>query len=157
MTDRKPHVHAGLIKQWADGAEVQKNIHEDVWNDDPCPRWEPTFRYRIKPPPHRWRREMDAWEAGKTVQFRQCRASQGAPAEPDNKPGYTWEDLSLIKGKVLPHHWDSWWLEFRIKPEAVEVLKWVDPDGTVYHEKQNPSPNLKLTLVDGKLTKAEVL
>lgn len=44
-----PHIHAALIKQWADGAEIQ------IWNDyggrweDCSPAWNPNFMYRIKP------------------------------------------------------------------------------------------------------------
>jgi len=47
----KPHIHAALIKAWADGAEIE---FEDngVWY--PChrgPAWTPSTRYRVKPEP----------------------------------------------------------------------------------------------------------
>ena len=50
---KKPHVHAELIKAWADGAEIEYRSHETI-------QWEPIFKgwswdnvliaeYRIKP------------------------------------------------------------------------------------------------------------
>lgn len=47
----KPHVHAELIKAWADGAEIQfKNICGN-WEDISSPAWAPAHIYRIKPQP----------------------------------------------------------------------------------------------------------
>lgn len=45
----KPHVHAELIKAWADGAEIQA-LRSGKWVDlkDPC--WYDSIEYRIKPP-----------------------------------------------------------------------------------------------------------
>lgn len=43
----KPHKHAELIKQWADGAEIQ--VYTDTWHDDSFPLWRPNLEYRIKP------------------------------------------------------------------------------------------------------------
>lgn len=51
----KPHVHAELIKAWADGAEIQyKNLTGGEWitfskTESPC--WDPLRCYRIKPQP----------------------------------------------------------------------------------------------------------
>ena len=49
-----PHVHAELIKAWADGAEIQyrgPGAHGDEWEDTESPAWLPTLEYRIKPVP----------------------------------------------------------------------------------------------------------
>lgn len=47
----KPHVHAELIKKWADGAEIQFRSVDGNWLD--CqrrgPEWLPDNEYRIKP------------------------------------------------------------------------------------------------------------
>lgn len=55
MTQQKvPHKHAALIKQWADGAEIQwYNNVTDEWSSTgfhaPC--WDKTTKYRVKPEP----------------------------------------------------------------------------------------------------------
>lgn len=50
--DRKPHVHAAIIKKWADGAEVQfRDTERDAWSDASTPNWTPGTQYRIKPAP----------------------------------------------------------------------------------------------------------
>jgi hypothetical protein len=45
------HKHAELIKQWADGAEIQCfHDHYGVWQDIPSPPyWFDNVQYRIKP------------------------------------------------------------------------------------------------------------
>jgi len=48
------HKHADLIKQWADGAQIQCKQHgyDDRWADVGYPNWEhPQCEYRIKPEP----------------------------------------------------------------------------------------------------------
>ena len=71
---KKPHVHAALIKQWADGAEIEmKYLHngEYVWVPVRYPGWSPASVYRVKPPiPHRWQKEIDAFNAGREIEFR---------------------------------------------------------------------------------------
>ena len=47
---KTPHVHAELIKAWADGAEIQRLISQD-WQDCITPVWVPDNEYRIKPEP----------------------------------------------------------------------------------------------------------
>ena len=44
----KPHVHAKLIKAWADGAEIQVKNDDGVWRDAE-PLWCDYKEYRIKP------------------------------------------------------------------------------------------------------------
>lgn len=46
----KPHVHAELIKAWADGAEVQVYLAHS-WVDSRVPAWVEDGKYRIKPDP----------------------------------------------------------------------------------------------------------
>ena len=50
----KPHVHAELIKAWADGAEIQFQTLNGEWIDvidGESPSWFPSSCYRIKPQP----------------------------------------------------------------------------------------------------------
>jgi len=42
------HIHADLIKAWADGAEIQY-INQFDWVDDKVPAWHEHWIYRIKP------------------------------------------------------------------------------------------------------------
>lgn len=51
MTKKTPHVHAEVIKAWADGAEIEcKQINDDRWAAIICtPNWHPNWEYRIKP------------------------------------------------------------------------------------------------------------
>jgi hypothetical protein len=44
----KPHKHAELIKQWADGAEIECKINGYWWHAKP-PSWDLDYEYRIKP------------------------------------------------------------------------------------------------------------
>lgn len=48
----KPHKHAAVIRQWADGAEVQWRMNEQGgWRDlpDNNPSFHPNYEYRVKP------------------------------------------------------------------------------------------------------------
>ena len=49
------HVHAELIKLWADGAEIQREEfyynRETQWVDDHRPTWHCDNNYRLKPKP----------------------------------------------------------------------------------------------------------
>lgn len=49
---KKPHVHAEVIKAWADGAEIEYR-HEDchMWRVADNPTWNLYNRYRVKPEP----------------------------------------------------------------------------------------------------------
>jgi hypothetical protein len=44
----KPHVHAELIKQWADGAEIEWLSPDENWNHVATPVWAVDEDYRIK-------------------------------------------------------------------------------------------------------------
>lgn len=45
---KQPHVHAELIKAWADGAEIQL-FDKGTWVDTKDPYWCAPLKYRIKP------------------------------------------------------------------------------------------------------------
>jgi hypothetical protein len=50
----KPHIHAEIIKAWADGAQIQyKNEDMISWEDMPVcnPNWFESVDYRVKPKP----------------------------------------------------------------------------------------------------------
>jgi hypothetical protein len=49
-TTGKPHPHAALIKQWADGAVIQCRMSKhDPFEDAKEPRWLGHWEYRVKP------------------------------------------------------------------------------------------------------------
>lgn len=50
---KTPHIHAELIKAWADGAQIQYKDNENWYdvNNSFGPYWTPTTKYRIKPEP----------------------------------------------------------------------------------------------------------
>lgn len=48
---RQPHVHAELIKAWADGAEIQRRCKNTLNWEDGALEWHPKWEYRIKPSP----------------------------------------------------------------------------------------------------------
>ena len=43
------HIHAEIIKAWADGSEVQLKNRYHNWRDTKNPTWHETYEYRIKP------------------------------------------------------------------------------------------------------------
>lgn len=48
----KPHIHAAVIKAWADGATIQiKNFGRDDWGTIESPVWLEDREYRVKPEP----------------------------------------------------------------------------------------------------------
>jgi hypothetical protein len=57
VSNKKPHVHAEVIKAWADGAEVQYldntksalRVSAGTWVDTDTPEWLEYCQYRIKP------------------------------------------------------------------------------------------------------------
>lgn len=50
-----PHKHADLIKQWADGAEIEFKSSDGHWfpSTNNQPGWSPHREYRIKPQPQK--------------------------------------------------------------------------------------------------------
>lgn len=46
----KPHVHADVIKAWADGSPIQRRDGPaDEWRDMDTPMWYEHYEYRVKP------------------------------------------------------------------------------------------------------------
>ena len=48
---KTPHKHAALIKQWADGAEIEYRDENHRWNRVSMPHWDYDTIYRVKPEP----------------------------------------------------------------------------------------------------------
>jgi hypothetical protein len=46
-----PHKHAAIIKEWADGAVIQKEVEPGRWRSVPIPEWGQATNYRVKPTP----------------------------------------------------------------------------------------------------------
>jgi len=46
---KTPHVHAELIKAWADGAEIESQVFDYGWYIDYHPAWSMSISYRVKP------------------------------------------------------------------------------------------------------------
>ena len=149
----KPHVHAEVIKAWADGAEIEyfSSIPKQ-WRPVIHPSWDPRMLYRVKPQPHKWQKEIDAYAAGKTIQ---CRWLD------ENTP--VWREIPL-KPFFFTDEPD---LEYRVKPEPVVKCGNVYDTDEIslhaeerwYHNKNAPryAGAIKLTFEDEKLVKAEVL
>ncbi len=62
----KPHVHAELIKAWADGAEIEYLYDGKEWRYSSSPSWDRGLAYRIKDP----YRELKEAAADPTKQIR---------------------------------------------------------------------------------------
>ena len=67
-----PHIHAKVIKAWADGAKIQwYNSAIDRWSDIVTPSWNINYKYRIKPEPKKFNLDslkiyLDACIVGQT-------------------------------------------------------------------------------------------
>ena len=48
---KTPHKHAALIKQWADGAEIEYRDENHRWNRVSMPHWDYDTIQRVKPEP----------------------------------------------------------------------------------------------------------
>lgn len=73
---KTPHVHAEMIKQWADEpSKVVQHLKNGEWCDLEAPAWTPGAQYRFRPVPEtkhiikeywfaeRWKvRSMEHWE-----------------------------------------------------------------------------------------------
>jgi hypothetical protein len=44
-----PHKHADLIKQWADGHQIEIKSVKGDWCENNCPCWVNSAEYRVKP------------------------------------------------------------------------------------------------------------
>ncbi len=70
---KTPHVHAELIKAWADGAEIEQHFSAEdsyVWYPVRTPTWGANATYRIKPTPKPlWEVAKDAFYNSKGDSF----------------------------------------------------------------------------------------
>ena len=103
----KPHVHAELIKQWADGAIVEWRdpTHTSrMWHYiSSNPSWSEFLEWRVKP--HKWQKELDAQKEGKVIQYRWNGITSGCWSE------------NLAPGEILEILDDDF--EYRVKPEPI--------------------------------------
>lgn len=53
VEETKPHKHAAIIKQWADGKKIQvmnpATLAYQTWVDTDRPQWHTNYEYRVKP------------------------------------------------------------------------------------------------------------
>jgi hypothetical protein len=140
---RKPHVHAAVIKAWADGATIQWKDAGQWYDVNGSPVWNENTEYRVKPTPHKWQKEMDAAREGKTIQWRF--PHMGWSRWPAAK-----EALKTMVG------WNDPGYEFRIEPWPVEVLYEV-VDGHLEKCAPLAKAHLRCTFEEGKLIAAKVL
>ena len=150
-----PHKHAAVIKAWAEGADIEyrkPHWHASRWESAPNPKWILDNEYRVKPAPHKWQKEMDAYAAGKIIQYRW-----------NDPPGVvsSWRDCSSTPLWLTDKH-----AEYRIKPEReVWYGQAVKPNagrvclagGFMSYKRLDEDDNLELTFEDGKLVDAKVL
>lgn len=135
---KTPHKHAAIIKAWADGAEIeiQRDPPRRGWDDCHNPSWRSDRTYRVKPEPHKWQKEMDAFAPGKTIQY--------------HYPMSGWKDCKKPIWGV--EEFDS----YRIKPEE-DVRYMCAYEGHCFRKTRDEDDNIKLTFVDGRLEKVEKL
>lgn len=146
-----PHKHAAVIKAWADGAQIERRKLDSRsalcrdWSLAKYPSFSGDWEYRVKPEPHKWQTVIDAYEAGKEVQYRV-------------DPKFPWSDWKKGSGRRLfQEDWDISTGEYRIKPEL--VVRWlrVNEHGSLLQGVRCFQSNVKLTFEDDQLIKAEVL
>ena len=99
--EKKPHVHAELIKAWADGAEIQV-CNGSYWQDDYYPTWNVFHLYRIKPGPiktERYRRWVSKIEYFGELRYQIHTASER-------------QNVGIVEGHCVFHRWvDKDWQE----------------------------------------------
>lgn len=88
--NRTPHVHAELIKAWADGAEIQfRNSPFNQWVDcADAPAWCTAAEYRIKPETVRFRNYL--WTAQSLMNPGRTVVSVCSEKEHKDEPRDTW-------------------------------------------------------------------
>lgn len=104
---RKPHIHAEVIKAWADGYKIEVQDSIGDWIIREHPNFLPAYKYRIYDP---LREVKEAFERGETVQYQEIG---------DNR----WIDL-YKKAKNIS--WDTTNFKWRVKPkDEFKVGDWV--------------------------------
>lgn len=65
----EPHPHAQLIKQWADGSEIQYYDERlSDWKATRQPSWSPAVKYRVNPNGRKYKLENNHWYPVKDAQ-----------------------------------------------------------------------------------------
>lgn len=102
------HVHAELIKAWADGVKIEYKSCSGIWNVVDNPTWNYDIEYRIKPTPHKHQECIDAWNRGEAVEV---------------YVGNEWLEMRRNKHTV-----PGWFEDFkyRIKPKTIKTRRWVE-------------------------------
>jgi len=116
-TKMKPHVHAALIKQWADGVEIEYfDTYKKCWIPTVLgPAWDPGMRYRIKDP----YRELKEAAADPNKEIRLLKSDGNGKHSPWQSAGYGWEWV------FPPEEY-----EIRDKPDPYAELKAAAKDPT---------------------------
>lgn len=161
-----PHKHAAVIKAWADGAEIEVREPGGPWRKPlENPLWFTDREYRVKPKPHKWQKEIDAFYVEKkTIQCRKVGTSTWNT--------WTWDPGTFEDSSRRPDwRFDDSIFEFRIKPEPVACYGRVTMNDVEERQgfgltfsfpygktaTKGGQDNLKLTFEDGVLVAAEVL
>lgn len=144
-----PHKHAAVIKAWADGADIEfrnpccsgevNNGWIPLSSGVICANWYNEYEYRVKPMPHKWQKEIDAFNRGEEVQWQY---------------NYSPNPLRPCWQRCVDPDWNHSKVTYRIKPKP-EIQRWsVASNGIPYVSSKG---TLMLTFEDGELMKAEVL
>jgi hypothetical protein len=99
---KKPHIHADVIKAWADGAEIEICMNTfDVWIPVAHPNWLPDMRYRVQPEPQPNTRHhlLVTCKDGRSIVFGPV-TSSGCPCD-NLRLTFDGETNKLIKAEVL--------------------------------------------------------
>lgn len=153
-TKREPHKHAATIKAWADGAKIEYQRSDGTWGEPiGSPSWSEATAYRVKPEPHKWQKEIDAYHAGKDVQFKLLCWPEGR-----------WQTLPQPPRADKPREFEftSDTSTYRIKPKRVAFILLAERGpafvrGIQVQSTAHPEGNLELIFEDGKLVEARVL
>lgn len=110
---KKPHIHAEVIKAWADGAKIQYESSAGEWRDiaHNNPMWEQHTKYRVKPEP--------------VVKYHGIMQGLGSFQDFNHNTGY-----HMLESHVRSNDVDKWKVIAVVKttfvdgvPVATEILK----------------------------------
>lgn len=113
---KKPHVHAEVIKAWADGAEIEwkGNCVTDKWRSlagDCYPHWHSHINYRVKPEPvvkyHGIMQGVNGWEDMNHTTGYHSEPSHVRATDPNN-----WKLIAIVKTTFVDR-----------VPVAMEIVK----------------------------------
>jgi len=112
----KPHVHAEVIKAWADGAEIEyRNTSNDMWRDvvGNSPAWRSCVQYRAKPKPvFKYHGIMQGSETSGFQDFNHTTGYHGSPSHVRSTQPEKWKVIAIVKTTFVDN-----------VPVAIELLK----------------------------------